>query len=232
MSLAETTSVHRSRRRTIGAARAVVLLVALVPVITATVDTLHTRGFEQSDLGRRLQLAVCLLLALELVVEYFLAENRRRYVLTHWPFLLLCVPAAAILEAQGIGLPSHWLFVLNLLPAARGVFIISDLIMMTRAVTVDSIFYAYLALLLGVLYVSSLMFYVAEYGINPLVHSYRSAVYWAVMSMNTTGSNIAEYTSIGRALGVFVSAMGLVLFPVFTVYIASAFQQAKNSRQS
>lgn len=232
MSLAETTSVHRSRRRIIGAARAVVLLVALVPVITATVDTLHTRGFEQSDLGRRLQLAVCLLLALELVVEYFLAENRRRYVLTHWPFLLLCVPAAAILEAQGIGLPSHWLFVLNLLPAARGVFIISDLIMMTRAVTVDSIFYAYLALLLGVLYVSSLMFYVAEYGINPLVHSYRSAVYWAVMSMTTTGSNIAEYTSIGRALGVFVSAMGLVLFPVFTVYIASAFQQAKNSRQS
>lgn len=232
MSLAETTSVHRSRRRIIGAARAVVLLVALVPVITATVDTLHTRGFEQSDLGRRLQLAVCLLLALEFVVEYFLAENRRRYVLTHWPFLLLCVPAAAILEAQGIGLPSHWLFVLNLLPAARGVFIISDLIMMTRAVTVDSIFYAYLALLLGVLYVSSLMFYVAEYGINPLVHSYRSAVYWAVMSMTTTGSNIAEYTSIGRALGVFVSAMGLVLFPVFTVYIASAFQQAKNSRQS
>ena len=232
MSLAETTSEHRSRRRILGAARAVVLLVALVPVITATVDTLHSHRFEQSDLGRRLQLAVCLLLALELVVEYFLAENRRRYVLTHWPFVLLCVPASAILEAQGIGLPSHWIFVLNLLPAARGLFIIADLIMMTRAVTVDSLFYAYLALLLGVLYVSSLMFYVAEFGINPLVHSYRSAVYWAVMSMTTTGSNIAEYTSIGRALGVFVSAMGLVLFPVFTVYIASAFQQAKSGRQS
>jgi hypothetical protein len=50
--------------------------------------------------------------------------------------------------------------------------------------------------------------------------------------MSTTGSDIAEYTDIGKILAPVLSGMGLIFFPVFTVYISDAINGSSDPAQS
>lgn len=209
--------------------RVLSLLSAMVLVLSASLDAFTLHGFELSVRGRMIQLGVCTLLTASLVAEYVSAKgHRRRYLLTHWPFLFICLPVGYILMRMDIALPPHWDFVLYLLPATRGVFVLADILLDMETSMADSLFFAYLALMVTIVYVCSLMFFLAEEGVNPNVDSYGAAFYWAMMAMTTVGSNIAETTDIGQALAVVLSATGIVLFPVFTVYISSAVSSTKN----
>lgn len=83
-------------------------------------------------------------------------------------------------------------------------------------------FWVYIALLAVVVYASSYAFYAKEHAVNPDVHSYGDSLWWAIMCMTTAGSYIGEYTLTGKILSVILSGGGLILFPVFTVYITAA----------
>ncbi len=83
-------------------------------------------------------------------------------------------------------------------------------------------FRVYIALLFAVVYFSSLIFYAEERTVNPDVHTYADAIWWAGMCMTTAGSYIGEYTLSGKVMAVILSGGGLILFPVFTVYITRA----------
>jgi hypothetical protein len=87
---------------------------------------------------------------------------------------------------------------------------------------ITGLFKAYIFLLIAVVYFSSLIFYSEERAINPDVHTYGDAIWWAIMCMTTAGSYIGEYTLCGKIMAVILSGGGLILFPVFTVYITSA----------
>jgi hypothetical protein len=45
------------------------------------------------------------------------------------------------------------------------------------------------------------------------------------MDVTTVGSNINAITPIGRILAVILAAMGMMLFPIFTVYITSLMER-------
>ena len=85
-----------------------------------------------------------------------------------------------------------------------------------------SLFMSYIVILLTTVYVGSLLFFIEEHYVNTSVTDYWDAVYWAVMSLTTTGSNISEITTTGKTIAVILSGEGLILFPVFTVYITNA----------
>lgn len=209
-----------------------VLLAAAALVVIASVDVFTTHSFTSSPWAIQLQSLICAVMAIELCVEYFISDHRTRYVLTHWPFLLLCIPYSLALGSLGIEFAEPWALIMQIIPLLRAVFVFGELLSALRFSNVGSITGAYVALLAAILYFSSLIFYIAEYGINPEVHTFRSAFYWAVMSMTTTGSNIPEMTVIGQALAAILPASGLILFPVFTVYIASSIARASKGAQS
>lgn len=208
------------------------LLAAASLVVIASVDVFHTHSFTSSAWAVKLQSLICVVMLAEMTVEFFLSEHRTRYLLTHWPFVLLCIPYGLVLAYMGVSLPDPWAFVMQIIPLLRAVFVFGQLLRSLRFSNVGSITGAYLALLAAILYFSSLIFYIAEYGVNPEVHSFRSAFYWAVMSMTTTGSNIPETTVVGQILASILPAAGLILFPVFTVYIASSVARASGRTQS
>lgn len=209
-----------------------VLLAAATLVVVASVDVFTTHSFASTSNGRRLQAIICVFLLLEMCLELYISSRRSRYVLTHWPFALICIPYGLIFLKYGIVLPSPWELVFQMLPIIRCVFVFGTLLKALRFSNIGSITGAYLALLAAILYFSSLIFYIAESGINPEVHSFRSAVYWAVMCMTTTGSNIQEMTDIGQVLASILPAAGLILFPVFTVYISSSIARYSKRGQS
>lgn len=215
----------KTTRLLIGA-RLVALLAAAALIAVASVDVFSTHSFFASAWALKLQGLICVVLFIELVLEFFLSQHKGRFFLTHLPLLLLCVPYGIILDVLNISLPGAWAFVLQIIPVLRAVFLLAQLLGALRFGSIVSMSGAYLALLSAILYFSSLIFYIAEYGINPDVHSYRTALYWAVMSMTTTGSNVQEITMVGQVIAAVLSATGLILFPVFTVYIASFVARA------
>ena len=86
-------------------------------------------------------------------------------------------------------------------------------------------------MLLATVYFSSLAFYVMEHGPNPLVKGYGDALWWAFMDVTTVGSNIIAVTPTGRVLSVLLAALGMMMFPIFTVYITNLIQQSNKRRK-
>lgn len=66
---------------------------------------------------------------------------------------------------------------------------------------------------------------------NPLVNGYGDALWWAFMDVTTVGSNIIAQTVTGRVLSVLLAALGMMMFPIFTVYITNLIQRSNKRRK-
>ena len=83
---------------------------------------------------------------------------------------------------------------------------------------------------MATVYFASLAFFVMEHKVNSLVTDYGDALWWAFMDVTTVGSNIIAVTTTGRVLSVVLAALGMMMFPIFTVYITSLIQK-ENERK-
>ena len=216
-------AAHTKIKRIATISHLLVLAGAAAIIITASVDAFSSMSFEASTGSQHLQVGICALIFVDLIIEFMAADSRSRYALVHWPFLLLCIPWFKLLTCIGVHPSGVVTLVLNLIPICRGIFILASLLMALRYSPTDSLFVAYIALMAGIVYFSSLIFYVAEHAVNNSVQNFLYAIYWAVLSLTTTGSEILPATLIGQAVAVVLSASGLIMFPVFTVYVASRF---------
>lgn len=93
---------------------------------------------------------------------------------------------------------------------------------------ISGLFSTYIGLLIATVYFASLMFFIEEHYINPGVPTYWAALWWAFMDVTTVGCNINAITPTGKVLAVVLGAEGLILFPIFTVYITNALTRHKS----
>ena len=84
-------------------------------------------------------------------------------------------------------------------------------------------------MLLATVYFASLAFFVLEHKVNPLVTDYGDALWWAFMDVPTVGSNIIAMTTTGRVLSVLLAALGMMMFPIFTVYVTQIYTRNRKS---
>lgn len=70
-----------------------------------------------------------------------------------------------------------------------------------------------------------------EQKVNPEVKDYNDALWWAFMDVTTVGSNIIAITPTGRILSVLLAALGMMMFPIFTVYVTSLVQSANKKKE-
>ena len=70
-----------------------------------------------------------------------------------------------------------------------------------------------------------------EHGPNPLVKGYGDALWWAFMDVTTVGSNIIAVTPTGRVLSVLLAALGMMMFPIFTVYVTSLVERRNKEKK-
>ncbi len=202
--------------------RLLVLAGALALVLMISADVFRHVSYFTDSLYIKIQLWICIYFIFNVIVEFTLSPKTLRYTIELIIFLIVSIPYLNIVDYLGIDLTGELRFLLRIVPMIRAAYVLALVNGNIRSDRFTGMLTAYLVLLVVVLYFGSLMFYVSEYDINPDITDYWQALWWAVMCMTTAGSYINEYTTVGRVLSVILSGGGLILFPVFTVYIAHA----------
>lgn len=218
-----------SKKRFITVLHYCVLAAALWLVGYITLDTLRNVTFVTNPAYLRMQLWICVFFLVEIFVEAAMDSKPWKFLLHNAVFILVCVPYLSIIHRFNLTIGDEASYLLRFVPMVRAAAVLSRTWGLMSRNWVTSMFGAYIIMLVSTLYFLSLMFYVAEESVNPTLQSFLDALWYAVMQMTTCGSNIVPVTVTGKVIGVVLSAEGLILFPVFTVYFTHAFSRTRES---
>lgn len=141
------------------------------------------------------------------------SRDRRAYLRGHWLDLLALVPAVRQIRLLRL------LRLLRLIRALTGIY--RALLHVERLLAHRAIA-SLIAIWFGVMLLSSLGMYAAEYGVNEAVESPLDALWWGVVTMTTVGyGDIAPQTTEGRLAAVVLMVLGISLFGIITATATS-----------
>ena len=207
------------------------LLLSVLLVFVISVETFRGVDFYEQPAYLQLQFWICLLFLGGFVLEFALARRKGRFFLTHFIFLLVAIPYHNLFAWLGWSATPEVAYVVRFVPLLRGAYAMAVVVGWFTTSRIAGLFVTYLATLLAAIYFGSLIFFVVEHGANSLVTTYLDALWWAFMDATTVGSNIIAVTPTGKVLSVLIAAVGMMMFPIFTVYITNLIEQ-KNKQVS
>lgn len=199
-----------------------VLLASVVMIIWITHETIENVSFLSSPGYMRFQFWVCILFLFDIFVELVLSPRKWHYLLTNLFFLIICIPWLNIVEFFHITLSPQLAYVMKFVPMIRAGFVLALISGALSANKALSMMAVYIIWVIASVYFAALVFFVEEHYINPLVTSYWSSLWWASLNITTVGCEISPMTATGKLLAIILSGEGLILFPVFTVYVTNA----------
>ncbi len=204
-----------------------VLLGSIGLIVLISYDCFRNISFLANPTYMKIQLWICVLFMLDVVIEFFLSPKKLRYILTHLFFLLVSIPYLNLISYYHVELSPELQYLVRFIPMIRAAYVLTLVLAVFSSDKISSLFMAYVGLLIATVYFASMMFFIEEHYINPGVNTYWSALWWAFMDVTTVGCNINAITPTGKVLAVILAAEGLILFPVFTVYITNALTKKR-----
>ena len=94
---------------------------------------------------------------------------------------------------------------------------------------IRQLFTAYIFTVVVFTYISALVFYDYEILVNDKLHGFGNALWWAWMNVTTVGAAIFPVTAVGKVVCVLLPIVGMIFFPIFTVYISQYYTGKKSS---
>ena len=223
------TSVFLREKYVYGFLHIVILILSLVLVVYISIDTFKNEAFYLQPRFIKLQFWICVVFLFDFFVEFFLAKRKWHYIWSRFFFFLVSIPYNSIISFYGWTFDPQITYSLHYIPLIRGGYAMSIVVSWFTYNRATGLFISYLATLLFTIYFASLAFYVFEHHVNPPVKNYDDALWWAFMDATTVGSNIEAVTPVGRVLSVLLAALGMMMFPIFTVYVTNIL--TKNKKQ-
>lgn len=210
----------------------IMLALSIFLIVSISIDTF--RGLEFYDAPRfvSLQTWICGFFMLDFFVELAYARRRWRFLATHFLFFLVSVPYLFIIYRLHLQLSPEVAYLVQYIPLVRGGYALAVVVGWFTYNRVTGIFVTYVVTLLAMVYFGSLVFFMFEAPVNPDVSAYQDALFWACMDTTTVGSDIYAITSEGRVVSVVLAALGMMMFPIFTVYITSVISRRRKERQN
>lgn len=206
-----------------------VLVLSVLLIVFISYDTFKGIQFLENRVYMTFQFFVCMVFIADFFVELWLTprSGRSAYLRSRWLFLLLSVPYLNIIDAGGLELSPQTLYFVRFLPLARGVLAMVIVFNYLASSKITGIFVSYVAILLMTVYFASLIFFEREQPVNPGVTSYWDAVWWCCMETTSLGCSLTPVTVVGKVLAVVLSLMGMIIFPLFTVYLSSVIIRSR-----
>lgn len=183
------------------------LVLALIFLVIVLVPEVWPLGAPARAMLSSLGWLIWSLFAVELAVKTYLAQDRRRYLITHWlDVLTVLVP---------------FLRPLRLLRVAVVAVRLWDEI---RTVLRRRTFSVIGVTSLGTVLLTSLAVFGAERGAEGPIDTLADALWWSVTTITTVGyGDTYPVTPIGRAVAVFLMVTGISLFGLLTARVAAFF---------
>ena len=203
-----------------------VLILSIVLIIWISIDTFNRTDVLTDHRYMTFQFWVCMVFIADFFMEMYHSSNRSRFFWRHIFVLILSIPYLNIINVLGLPLNHEALYFIRFIPLARGALAFGIVISYLSSNAVTSLFISYLSIMLLVGYFCSLIFYQREAGVNPQVTSYWNALWWSAMNMSTVGCNISPVTPAGTIVAVILPVSGMIIFPLFTVYLTDYVTRA------
>lgn len=214
-----------------GVLHVMILLMCLFLIVSISIDTFHNIPFLTQARYLKIQWWICLFFLFDFLLEFILAKHKWHYLKTHFIFLVVAIPYLNIIDYYHITFSPEVSYFLRFIPLVRGGYALAIVVGWLTTSKASGLFVSYLTMLIATVYFSSLIFFVLEHKVNPMVHQYSDALWWAFMDVTTVGSNIYAMTPTGKILSVLLAALGMMMFPIFTVYVTNLVQSANARKQ-
>ncbi|MBP3426368.1 MAG: two pore domain potassium channel family protein [Rikenellaceae bacterium] len=209
------------------------LMAGAALLVTLTGDVLHGQTGSWNSAYMAVQLGACCILLVDFFVRMYQADNRGRYLLRNLLALLVAIPYLNMLHFVGVHPGRDWYLVLKCIPLIRAFWMIWLVVMwLGRDKRALSLLWSYVLSAAGVAYVAALIFYEYESGVNPHVDGFGNSVWWAWMCLSTAGAEVFPVTTIGKVMAAALPCIGMMIFPVFTVYFTSVVTRGNPSQGS
>lgn len=203
------------------------LLVALSWEILAGDHTLLTPTY------LTIQFLVCLVFLCDFFVRLWFAERKGLFFVRHLFFLLISVPYLNLFAWSGARMTHDWGILVGLVPMVRAFLAMFIIVQwMARGRRMRWLFTAYLFTVVVFTYLSALVFYDYEVFVNPKLHGFGNALWWAWMNVTTVGAAIFPVTAVGKVVCVLLPSLGMMFFPIFTTYILQEYASKRDSKEN
>lgn len=228
--LKHSTDLHSKKNKTfIKVLNFLVICASIILVACISLQTFHADSYITHGLYLKIQFWICIFFIISFFVFLFISEHKLKFLLKYSVLLVLSIPYLSILKHTSIHLTSEQMYLISMLPFIRGcvALVILTLLLVERHST--ALFISYIVLLISFIYLLSLVFFIFERNINPMVVNYGDAIWWACMTVTTNGSNITPVTTMGKVTTTLLAATGMTTFPIFTVYFTAIVNRLMKS---
>lgn len=214
-------------RNTLGILKVIAGIVLLIAISWEVTAENH---YTVTDPYLIIQFVVCLIFLCDFFVRWSLAEHPAHFFGHNLLFLLLSIPWLNILDWSGITLDHNWAMLVGLIPMLRAFLAMVIVVRwLVDGNKMSRLFWAYIFTVVVFTYISALVFYEYEVPINPHLHGFGNAVWWAWMNVTTVGAQIFAVTTIGKIVTVLLPSLGMMFFPIFTTYVLDIYSEKKHS---
>ena len=200
--------------------------VVLLLAISVEILTGDHRHFSEAYLW--VQFVVCLVFLIDLLVRMGRSDRRGRFFVRNLLFLLISIPYLNLIDWFSLEVPRDWAMLIGLMPMLRAFLALYIIVAWLAKNRFNQLLSAYLFSVLVFAYLASLVFYDYEILVNPHLTDYGNALWWAWMNVTTVGASIFPVTAVGKVVCVLLPIVGMIFFPIFTVYISQYYTGKKS----
>lgn len=210
--------------------RMINLIAGLALLVGVSVEVFTGNHHTYSEWYMWLQLVVCVIFIVDFTSALTRKEASGRYYLLNMLLLLISIPYLNILSWINIPLDRGVEVAVGALPLLRSFVAMGVVVQWFIGGKVNQIFAAYLFTVVCFTYLAALIFFDYEVGVNDKLHGFGNALWWAWMGVTTVGAAIFPVTAIGKVLAVLLPALGMMFFPIFTIYVTNIYSAHDRKR--
>ena len=214
-------------------ARLIYLIAGVALLVGLSIEVLSGDHLHYSSWYMWLQLVVCIVFMIDFATAMVTTDkNSRRWFWLNLLFFLISIPYLNILSWMNVVPHRGVAIVVAALPLLRSFIAMGVVVWWFIVGKVSRIFAAYLFTVVCFTYLAALIFYDYEILVNDKLNGFGNALWWAWMNTTTVGAAIFPVTTIGKVLAVLLPSLGMMFFPIFTIYVTNIYnvKSGKNKK--
>ena len=203
--------------------RMINLIAGIALLVGVSVEVLTGNHHTYSEWYMWLQFVVCIIFIVDFASALVARDTKHHYYILNLLSLIVSIPYLNILGWLDVPLDRGVAVTVAALPLLRSFVAMGVVVKWFIDGKANRLFGAYLFTVVCFTYLAALMFFDYEVGVNEKLNGLGNALWWAWMNVTTVGAAIFPVTAVGKVLAVLLPALGMMFFPIFTIYVTNMY---------